>query len=689
MKRTHGVVFVCGLMVAAAALAHAQSPKLPVPAIDQSAVGARGFFYVGGTYKGAPGSELMHGQAYVEVVAPKVVRRPYPLVLIHGAGQTATNWMGTPDGRKGWADYFVEQGYVVYMIDQPMRGRSPWHPSDGPTRMSTAPQVAGQFTAGAVLGSWPQAKKHTQWPGEGAGKGQKGDAAFDAFYATQVETLISPEETQRYNQAAGAALLDRIGPAILLTHSQSGAFGWLIADARPALVKGIVAVEPAGPPFEAAIIGTGKTRPWGPTDIPITYDPPVKDASEIAVEREAAADGPDLFVCWMQKAPARQLVNLKRIPTMVMAAEASYHQVYDHCTAKYLRQAGMNVEYIRLQDKGIRGNGHMVMIEKNNLDIARVVDEWLQQNVKAADPNAAGNPYRMEEGWAKLPEGRKWGAAIGVDIAPDGRSVWVFDRCATADDCSGSSLAPIQTFDATGRLVASFGGGLFNYPHGFFVDRDENVWVSDGRVKGGKGHTVMKFSPDGRLLMTLGKPGMAGNGPDTFNGPSDVLVAPSGEIFVADGHGGETNARIVKLSRDGRFIKAWGRKGSGPGEFDSPHGLAMDSAGRLFVADRSNNRIQIFDQEGRFLDEWRQFGRPSGLFIDRHDVLYAADSQSTDATNPGYRQGIRIGSVRDGLVTAFIPWNETNTIEGVAVDADGNVYAGYTNTLNFRRFSRK
>lgn len=306
-----------------------------------------------------------------------------------------------------------------------------------------------------------------------------------------------------------------------------------------------------------------------------------------------------------------------------------------------------------------------------------------------SDPNGAPNPYRVDEGWAKLSHDRKWGAAVGVDIDRDGKSVWVFDRCATADDCSASSLAPIQKFDASGKLVASFGAGMFNYPHGLFVDRDSNVWVSDGRAKNGKGHTVMKFSRDGKLLMTLGKPGVAGDGPDTFNGPSDILIAPNGDIFVADGHGGDTNARIVKLSKDGKFIKAWGKKGSGPGEFDSPHGLAMDSAGRLFVADRSNGRIQIFDQDGKFLAEWKQFGRPSGVFIDKKDIIYVADSQSNEKNNPGYQQGIRIASVKDGKVTAFIPWSETNTLEGVAADDQGNVYGGYTNTLNFRRFVKK
>jgi pimeloyl-ACP methyl ester carboxylesterase len=366
-------------IIAAPALAEV---KLPVAAVDQSMVAKRGFFYVGGHYVGEPGKDIMQGQIYVEVLAPKTQRRPYPLVLIHGAAQTATNWMGTPDGREGWAEYFVGLGYVVYMIDQPMRGRSAYHPGDGATRMFTAQNEQFQFTAIESDGTWPGREKHTQWPGEGANKGKKGDPVFDAFYATQVETVMSNEETQARNQDAGAALLDKIGPAIVLTHSQSGPFGWLIADARPKLVKAIVAVEPSGPPFENTIIGTGKGRAWGPTDIAITYDPPVKDPSEIVVVRDDKADGPDMFVCWMQKAPARQLVNLKTIPAVVISAEASYHQIYDNCTAKYLKQAGMNVEWLPLQSKGIHGNGHMVMLEKNNLAIAKVIDDWVVKNVK-------------------------------------------------------------------------------------------------------------------------------------------------------------------------------------------------------------------------------------------------------------------------------------------------------------------
>ena len=379
----HNLHIACFALLSALAGTPARAEvKLPVPAVDQSAVAKRGFFYVGGHYVGEAGKHIMQGQIYVEVLAPKEQRRPYPLVLIHGAAQTATNWMGTPDGREGWAEYFVEQGYVVYMIDQPMRGRSTYHPGDGATRMFTTENEEFQFTAIETNGTWPGREKHTQWPGSGANKGKQGDPVFDAFYATQVETVLSPEETEQRNQDAGAALLDKIGPAIVLTHSQSGAFGWLIADARPKLVKGIIAIEPAGPPFEATIIGTGKARPWGPTDIPIAYDPPAKNPNEIALVRDEKPDGPNKFLCWMQKAPARQLANLKGIPTVVISAEASYHQLYDNCTVKYLKQAGMTIEWMPLQSKGIHGNGHMVMIEKNNLEIAKVIDDWVVKNVK-------------------------------------------------------------------------------------------------------------------------------------------------------------------------------------------------------------------------------------------------------------------------------------------------------------------
>ena len=264
-------------------------------------------------------------------------------------------------------------------------------------------------------------------------------------------------------------------------------------------------------------------------------------------------------------------------------------------------------------------------------------------------------------------------------------------RSCGGTSCADSGVAPILKFDPAGKLVTSFGKGMFVRPHGLHVDHEGNIWATDD-----KGHQVFKLSPDGKVLLALGRAGVAGDGPDTFNSPSDVLVAPTGEIFIADGHGGNTNARVVKFSADGKFIKAWGRKGAGPGEFNVPHRLALDSNGRLFVADRSNNRIQIFDQEGKFLAEWKQFGRPSGIFIDRNDRFYVADSESNMTQNPGFRRGIRIGSAKDGKVTGFIPDPEPakegsgpgtgSAAEGVAADADGNVYGAEVDARKLMRY---
>jgi streptogramin lyase len=314
---------------------------------------------------------------------------------------------------------------------------------------------------------------------------------------------------------------------------------------------------------------------------------------------------------------------------------------------------------------------------------------------QASDPP---NPYQAVENWAKLGDERKFGQTISIGIDPDGKSIWVFERCG-GNGCEGSDAAPIHKFDPSGNEVKRFGAGMFIFPHGLQVDRDGNVWVTDGRGKNGKGHQVFKFNPGGHVLMTLGKAGVAGDGPDTFNSPSDVLIAPNGDIFVADGHGGDTNARIVKFSKDGTFLKTWGKKGSGPGEFALPHRLAMDSQGRLFVADRSNSRIQIFDQDGKFLAEWKQFGRPSGVFIDKNDVIYVADSESNNTQNPGFKRGLYIGSAKDGKVTALIPDplpvkegrgpGTGSAAEGVAADADGVVYGGEVDARKLMRYVKK
>lgn len=318
-----------------------------------------------------------------------------------------------------------------------------------------------------------------------------------------------------------------------------------------------------------------------------------------------------------------------------------------------------------------------------------------------ASQNHAPNPYRVAAiGWGQLPEGRSWGSTSAVFPARDGSGdIWVAERCGQ-NNCTGrEELDPVLRFDADGNLLQSFGAGLIVMPHGIFVDADHNVWVTDtGTTDDGRGHQVHKFSPAGEVLMTLGTPGGVGDGPDAFEGPSDVLVAPDGSIFVAVGHlgRGERN-RIVKFAPDGTFLTTWGRTGTGNDEFHDPHALAMDSRGRLFVGDRYNNRVQIFDQEGQYLATWTQFGRPSGLFIDADDVLYSADSESNDARNPGWERGVRIGSVADGRVDFFIPDqsgidpNEaaTSGAEGVAADASGNVYGAEVNPRGIRRYARR
>ncbi len=320
---------------------------------------------------------------------------------------------------------------------------------------------------------------------------------------------------------------------------------------------------------------------------------------------------------------------------------------------------------------------------------------WASAQVNE-EVNGGREPYSLNQSFFKLPEGRTIGSTAGIALDRDGRSIWTFDRCGD-QLCVGSDLAPIQKFDASGNLVRSFGAGMFIRPHGIHIDFDGNVWVTDGEGpdgedprRDGKGHQVFKFSPDGTLLMTLGKAGVAGDGPDEFNMPSSVLVAPNGDIFVGDGHGGESNARVVKFSKDGTFITTWGTRGTGPGEFELPHGLAMDASGRLFVGDRGNSRIQIFDQDGTFLEEWRQFGRPSGIFIDQNDMLYVADHQSNAETNPGWKEGIRIGRVSDGEVTAYIADPDADaTLEGVVADDDGNLYGSLTGGMALRRYVKR
>ncbi len=329
--------------------------------------------------------------------------------------------------------------------------------------------------------------------------------------------------------------------------------------------------------------------------------------------------------------------------------------------------------------------------------------------------NDLPNPYSIGADWGDLPSGRLWGSSASAVTAADG-NIWVVDRCGHAssvggEGCTGASAAidPIFQLAPSGKMLKSFGAGLFVSPHKMEIDKDGNVWVADNG-----GHQVFKLDPNGKVLMVLGKKGVAGSGNDEFDAPTDIAFGKDGTFFVSDGHsGGGTavgNARIVKFDRNGKFLMSFGHKGMGPGELDVPHALATDSKGRLFVADRQNNRIQIFDQDGKFLQVWYQFGRPSGIHIDKNDMLYSADSESRDgrtnigkggiapsgyAFNPGIERGIRIGSARDGKVKYFIPnncpypYNQISELaEGVTTDADGNVY-GADFRGDVRKFTRK
>jgi len=336
-----------------------------------------------------------------------------------------------------------------------------------------------------------------------------------------------------------------------------------------------------------------------------------------------------------------------------------------------------------------------------------VLPGMLSAQANMAPTNSLPNPYRTIEGWAKLPAGRAWGSTSAVDVDRDGVSIWVAERCTTNQrGCLvNNTLDPVLKFDANGNLVESFGAGLIVWPHGIHVDRQGNVWIVDGQdnrpqaPRGGGaappapariyGHQVIKFSPTGEVLMRLGREGgvpmadqqAAGARNDFFWQPNDVYTAPNGDIFVAEGHGQGRN-RIIKFNAQGQYLMEFGGTGTGPVQFNQPHSLAMDSQGRLFVADRGNNRIQILNQNGGFIAEWYQFSRLSGIYIDANDILYGADSES-GSVNPDHGawfRGIRIGNARTGEVTALIPdpnqatCTGTCTAEGVVADRNGNIY---------------
>ncbi len=407
-KWKHGVAGVCAVAAIGATLRYAPVWTDAVAAQQAPlAIAEMGTFYAGGHYDADHPDHHIVGQIYVEYQIPAQRRHAFPIIMVHGGGQTGAGWWSTPDGRPGWAQFFLRRGYAVYVVDQIGRGRSPFAPEVyGGTSSQSLDYVEQKFTTQEKYRLWPQAALHTQWPG----RGKPGDEAFDQYFASEV-----PGMERRIMQTQGtvdalAKLLDRIGPSIVLVHSQSGAYAWPLAQLRPNLVRAIVAAEPAGPPvhdvvvksvqrfdvgWEKAIKQTDDdyyrdnpgVKRYGLSNAPIAYTPAVTPQSPLQFEQQAKPERPDLARCWRQKEPARKLVAVGDRPVMLLEAEASFYAGYNHCNVEYLRQAGVPVTFVRLADLGIHGNGHMMMLEKNSDQVAQVVADWLNKAVTPLEPH--------------------------------------------------------------------------------------------------------------------------------------------------------------------------------------------------------------------------------------------------------------------------------------------------------------
>jgi pimeloyl-ACP methyl ester carboxylesterase len=362
-------------------------PPTAIPTFSTENLGREAFFYVGGEYTGPAGKEVMHGAMYVEVMVPKQIRQKYPIVFFHGNGQSGTVWRQTPDGRPGWAYYLINQGYVVYMVDYPARGRSPYVPDvDGKLGLRTAMELEQIWTAPVPSGGeFPRKKLYTQWPSDSPKKGQMGDPVFDNFIKGQVQFIPGQAELA---VPAGVALLDEIGsPVILITHSQGGGIGFNVADQRPKLVAGMVAIEPGGPQIgiadTAKVAYTGKIgNAWGVTNMPMHYDPPVNSPEDLKTFLEEKSERPDEVPCYMQKEPVHKLVGMQNIRILSISAEGTYHRVFDACIPKWFNQAGVKDEFVRLEDVGIHGNMHEMFLDRNSDEVIKFIDDWLRKNVK-------------------------------------------------------------------------------------------------------------------------------------------------------------------------------------------------------------------------------------------------------------------------------------------------------------------
>jgi pimeloyl-ACP methyl ester carboxylesterase len=388
-------------LMAARPQAQAEAAQSPATAKGPLVIAKQSFFYIGGHYDQTHPDRHVVGQMYVEYQIPENLRHPFPIVMVHGGTATGLLWSGTPDGREGWAQYFLRLGYAVYVVDQVARGRSPYETAVyGEPRSQTTQYILERFTASDRFRLWPQAHLHTQWPG----KAEPGDPTYDNYASSNFASMEDRDAQTAMNVHALDLLLDKIGPSIVFVHSQAGQYAWPLAQDRPALVKAIVAIEPSGPPVHDVVLKGGEPRfgvtfeaatkqgdaneqfrdspelkTYGLASHPLTYAPAASAQSPLEFVRQEKADGPDLARCWRQKEPAKKLVAVGDRPIIYIAAEASFFAPYSHCTVAYLEQAGVNVDFVKLADIGIHGNGHLMMLERNSHQIAQVLADWLDK----------------------------------------------------------------------------------------------------------------------------------------------------------------------------------------------------------------------------------------------------------------------------------------------------------------------
>jgi pimeloyl-ACP methyl ester carboxylesterase len=390
-----------GILLAASALL----APLAANAAEPIVIAEQGNFYIGGRYVEDNGDMPMIGQMFVQYQIPFERTHELPIVMVHGGSQTGSGYISTPDGREGWATWFLRRGYAVYVVDQSARGRSAYIETVfGEARRQTRQYAIERFAAPERFGAYPQAETHTQWPGTA----EPGDPVFDNYFASNVQSMDNRDLQTEMNVNALAALLDRLGPSIVLVHSQSGNYGWPLAQARPDLLKVLVAVEPTGPPVRNVVVrgeprfnlpfdeaegddadalyrDDPRVKLYGLTDWRLDYAPAVTEGAPLQFVREEEAQAPDLARCWKQAEPARQIVAVGDRPILYLAAEASFYAPFNHCTIQYLEQAGVNADYIQLADIGIRGNGHMMMMERNSDEVAEVIYDWLEENTPSTD----------------------------------------------------------------------------------------------------------------------------------------------------------------------------------------------------------------------------------------------------------------------------------------------------------------